>query len=237
MSAITPSVWKRSYLVLAVLLGSLNAPALQRIPVKSMIPAAAECPLHPPSLSSEQGQTLPIPLRWGSSAPKLALRDSLNRKISLRDFRHRQVLLVIFSHYSCPAHHLYLPKLLVLEPQWKQLNAEVLWVFPHNLSRNMAPPGHPFLLEDKEGITFDAYGILKIPHVVVLQRSTSSQKSRSKDRWKVCYSGSVDADPEGLQPSVRPDLAEALQDLKFSDYVRTPQTPLHGCPYPYPNNP
>jgi hypothetical protein len=43
----------------------------------------------------------------------------------------------------------------------------------------------------------------------------------------------VDADPENLASTIRADLAEALRDLEFSDYVRIPKTTLHGCPYPY----
>jgi hypothetical protein len=43
----------------------------------------------------------------------------------------------------------------------------------------------------------------------------------------------VDGDPENSKGGGRADLAEALHDLEYSDYVRIPQTSLHGCPYPY----
>jgi hypothetical protein len=224
-------------LVIYALLWSFNSPAGEGIGSASIIPAASSIPQNIQSLTSDQGQTSPTSLRWGASAPDMLLRDSLDRRITLSRFRNRQLLIVIFSHYSCPAHHLYLPKLIALEPLWKRLDGEALWVFPHSLSGNMAPFGHALLLEDKGGKTFVSYGIRKTPHIVVLQRNKSTRKGRYKDIWKVCYSGSVDADPEGLQPSVRPDLAEALRDLEFSNYVRIPQTPLHGCPYPYPNHP
>lgn len=237
MSSSTPSLWKTAGWAIPLLIWTLNSRSSQGfVKQNAYYPALNHAP-YPQNTESGPGQAVTTPLRWGVTAPALTLKDSLNRRVSFRKFRNRQVLLLVFSHYSCPAHHLYLSRLLALEPQLKKLNGEAIWVFPHRLDRDMVPPGQTFPLQDRDGKTFDAYGIRKTPHVVVLQKISSSLKGRSKDQWKICYSGSVDADPEGLQPSVRPDLAEALRDLEFSDYVRIPQTPLHGCPHPNPNHP
>ena len=102
----------------------------------------------------------------------------------------------------------------------------------------MLPFAKAVLAHDVRGEAFAAYGIRKIPHIVVIKKSAAPHpKSRCSTKlrstWKICYSGAVDADPENLASTIRADLAEALRDLEFSDYVRIPKTNLHGCPYPY----
>ncbi len=180
----------------------------------------------------------PPSLQWGDCAPNFLLRDSLNRTVSLNRFKNQQVLVLVFSHYACPAHHLYLPKIKALEPLWQRLQGQALWILPHTLSASMVPHDQAILVQDLPGEAFAAYGIRKIPHVVVIQKKYSSNKnnshsSRRRSTWTICYSGAVDADPENPTSSRRADLAEALRDLEFSEYVRIPKTALHGCPYPY----
>ncbi|MBM3936674.1 MAG: hypothetical protein FJ343_05945 [Sphingomonadales bacterium] len=176
-------------------------------------------------------------LKWGDLAPDFLLRDSLNRKFRLRKFKDQDLLILIFSHYACPAHHLYQPKIMALQPMWQRLHGKALWIYPHSLNAPMIPHAETVLLQDLHGEAFAAYGIRKIPHVLVLKKSNSFSNKQQRTKWKICYSGAVDADPENPKSTMRADLAEALNDLEFSDYVRIPQTPLHGCPYPYSSQP
>lgn len=175
----------------------------------------------------------PAPLKWGDPAPALLLRDSLNRRIRFKHFQDQNILILIFSHYTCPAHHLYLPKILALEPTWLKLQGRALWIYPHPLNTSSIPYNGATVLQDLQGEAFASYGIQKIPHVVVLKKSFSADQRKSNKKWKICYSGAVDGDPENSKGGGRADLAEALHDLEYSDYVRIPQTSLHGCPYPY----
>ena len=176
--------------------------------------------------------------QWGERAPDFLLKDGLNRNLNLGRFKDAPVLVLVFSHYACPAHHLYQPKIKALQPMWQRLQGQALWIFPHTLSPTMQPYAEAILAQDFRGETFAAYGIRKIPHVVVIKKSIETHpKSRCSTKprqiWKICYSGAVDADPENQSSLIRPDLAEALRDLEFSDYVRIPKTNLHGCPFPY----
>ncbi|NDC72967.1 MAG: hypothetical protein EBZ62_05865 [Sphingobacteriia bacterium] len=161
-----------------------------------------------------------------------------NRNLNLGRFKDAPVLVLVFSHYACPAHHLYQPKINALRPMWQRLQGQALWIFPHTLSPTMQPYAEAILAQDLRGETFAAYGIRKIPHIVVIKKSAAPHPKRRcstkhRSTWKICYSGAVDADPENLASPMRADLAEALRDLEFSDYVRIPKTNLHGCPYPY----
>jgi len=176
--------------------------------------------------------------QWGEQAPTFLLKNQVDQNIRLHQFKDAQVLVLVFSHYACPAHHLYQPKIKALQPLWQRLQGQALWIFPHSLNPSMLPYTEGVLAQDVHGETFAAYGIRKIPHIVVIKKSTAPHPKRrcsTKHRftWKICYSGAVDADPENLASTMRADLAEALHDLEFSDYVRIPKTNLHGCHYPY----
>lgn|GEM_PF-1237537 len=176
--------------------------------------------------------------QWGEQAPNFLLKDHLDRSIRINQFKDAQVLVLVFSHYACPAHHLYQPKIKALQPMWQRLQGQALWIFPHSLNPSMLPYAKAVLAHDVRGEAFAAYGIRKIPHIVVIKKSAAPHPKRRcstkhRSTWKICYSGAVDADPENPVSPLRGDLAEALRDLEFSDYVRIPKTNLHGCPYPY----
>jgi len=176
--------------------------------------------------------------QWGEQAPNFLLKDQVDQNIRLHQFKDAQVLVLVFSHYACPAHPLYQPKIKALEPLWQRLQGQALWIFPHSLNPSMLPYAKAILAHDVRGETFAAYGIRKIPHIVVIKKSAAPHPKRRcstkhRSTWKICYSGAVDADPENPSSPMRADLAEALRDLEYSDYVRIPKTNLHGCPYPY----
>ncbi|MFM8514213.1 MAG: hypothetical protein ACKOBI_10840 [Bacteroidota bacterium] len=176
--------------------------------------------------------------QWGEQAPNFLLKNQVDQNIRLHQFKDAQVLVLVFSHYACPAHHLYQPKIKALEPLWQRLQGQALWIFPHSLNPFMRPNAKAILAHDVRGETFAAYGIRKIPHIVVIKKSAAPHPKRRcstkhRSTWKICYSGAVDADPENPSSPMRADLAEALRDLEYSDYVRIPKTNLHGCPYPY----
>ena len=175
--------------------------------------------------------------QWGEQAPNFLLKDQVDQNIRLHQFKDAQVLVLVFSNYAYPAHNLYQPKIKALQPLWQRLQGQALWIFPHSLTPSMLPYAEAILAQDLRGETFAAYGIRKIPHIVVIKKSAAPHPKRRcstkhRSTWKICYSGSVDADPENPSSPMRADLAEALRDLEYSDYVRIPKTNLHGCPYP-----
>ncbi|MFM8977139.1 MAG: hypothetical protein ACKOJE_03715 [Bacteroidota bacterium] len=176
--------------------------------------------------------------QWGEQAPNFLLKDQVDQNLRLNQFKDAHVLVLVFSHYACPAHHLYQPKIKALQPLWQRLQGQALWIFPHSLNPSMLPYAEAVLAQDLRGETFAAYGIRKIPHIVVIKKSAAPHPKRHcstkhRSTWKICYSGAVDADPENPSSPMRADLAEALRDLDYRDYVRIPKTNLHGCPYPY----
>ncbi|MFM7748756.1 MAG: peroxiredoxin family protein, partial [Bacteroidota bacterium] len=139
--------------------------------------------------------------QWGEQAPNFLLKDQVDQNLRLNQFKDAQVLVLVFSHYACPAHHLYQPKIKALQPLWQRLQGQALWIFPHSLNPSMLPYAEAVLAQDLRGETFAAYGIRKIPHIVVIKKSAAPHPKRRcstkhSTSWKICYSGAVDADPE-----------------------------------------
>ncbi|MFM7032581.1 MAG: hypothetical protein ACKOX4_08685, partial [Bacteroidota bacterium] len=146
--------------------------------------------------------------QWGEQAPNFLLKDQVDQNLRLNQFKDAHVLVLVFSHYACPAHHLYQPKIKALEPLWQRLQGQALWIFPHSLNPSMLPYAEAVLAQDLRGETFAAYGIRKIPHIVVIKKSAAPHPKRHcstkhRSTWKICYSGAVDADPENPSSPMR----------------------------------
>lgn len=185
---------------------------------------------------------LRTPLRWGDPAPTLRLQELDQRprtRNPLRRSTQKQLLVLVFGDVACPAYHLYLGRILKLKPQVAALNGDWLWVYPHSLDSTVLPYPLAKVYRDWAGQSLKAYGVQRLPTVVLLQKEPKSLAhgpwfSRLKRRplWTVRYVGAVDQDPEGRSTGVRQDLEEALRDLVHSPYVRIPSTRTHGCPLP-----
>lgn len=191
--------------------------------------------------SSAQG-TLETPLRWGEPAPPLRLqkpgqgRKSIN---PLQNSNQKQVLLLVFGDLTCPAYHLYLGRILKLQPQVSALNGDWLWIYPHSVDSSVLPYQEAQAYRDFGGHSQKAYVIQRLPTVVLLQKETKPptkgswiRRFQRRQIWSVRYVGAVDQDPEGRTTGIRQDLEEALRDLVYSPYVRIPLTRSHGCPLP-----
>jgi len=187
------------------------------------------------------------PLRWGERAPKLhlqSLQGTQHRRNSSRPPRNLDLRLLVFGDISCPAYHLYLPRILGLQKRIEELNGEILWIYPHALDSSMRPYAGALIYRDLLGQSMGAYRIARLPTLVLLQNDSEQPKKPlprlrkiRRDSWSIRFVGAVDQDPEGLAKGIRQDLSEALHDLSHSPYVRIPAMRPHGCPYPLPQRP
>jgi len=176
----------------------------------------------------------------GDLAPELQAKTEKGKVLQWKDLRQDSLVLIVFTDYGCPAHHLYKDRFRALAPALDSLGVKTLWMFPHPIVPEMREPAQgspPLLLEDQGGKTFKAFEVSTLPEAVVLQRGLPQKARSGQPSWTVRYRGGLDQDPSGQKARVREDLKEALRDLALSPYVRIPRTKVHGCPYPLPFRP
>lgn len=161
----------------------------------------------------------------GERPPEFELTDLEGRSHRLSEYQGRPVLLT-FHSVRCPISRAYTERLRALARDFRL--AHSLEMLAINASANesdeevatrMREADLPFpVLRDRRGLLADMYGVVRTPHVFLLD-----------ERGYLRYQGRID---NSHQPRsvTRSDLREALGEVLAGKPVRVAETVAMGCP-------
>ena len=182
----------------------------------------------------------------GKAAPELTLTDTDGKTVTLRSLRGKTVVLEWFNP-DCPFIKHAHTKGPLKDLAKRTTNDKLVWLAINSNAKDQQGYGternrqakleygipHSILL-DESGKVGHAYGVIKTPHVFVIDPQGVLVYRGGVDNAPI---GSVDAErphlPGNAKDALESYLEYALADLAAKKPLRLPDTPPYGCTVKY----
>jgi peroxiredoxin len=173
-------------------------------------------------------QAAPAPLKLGSAAPNIALRDLDGNRVNLKDYLaggKGKLLVVDFFSFRCPIHAAYVERLKAIHAKYQPKGVALVAVDPNwnepaeELKKYAKAKEIRFpILIDRDAAAADIFGAQHTPTLYVFD-----------SRGQLRYRGAVDNDRAVGQPGRKAYLEDALDAVLAGKDVPKPTSRAFGC--------